>query len=417
MIRCQHNTCVVSEGTFRVLLTSSGRVAAVIEVDESAFGPLRLLFEVDTGPVFRTGSLVGAAKHGLEHAEHGVEHVAHAAEDMGHAAARAAEGTFDATSKAATTLARPAFNIVRDAAGAGMHLLGEAPLLPKDDRQRLEAASRVVMKARLGDIDARQFIRNVGYAATHGSETARHIGDALMTGGRVVAHVLDTPLRLAEKVPVIGGTLHALSPWQRLEHMTTAIQHGDLQEMKKIVTDEGKMVQGLAALVPGLGSGIGAAIGTGLAVLDGGGALDIAIHAAYGAIPIPPGIREITDTVLEAVLKLAHHGSLTDAVLAGARSEVPEGLPRHVFDTLAHLVLKRVPIKKAAEELVGHYVQRYAPGVTVPKGVAETVEHVVHAEGRARDAAATAIHLGASGGSPVRLLQGIQSAAASLEDR
>ena len=268
------------------------------------------------------------------------------------------------------------------------------------------------MKARLGDIDARQFLRNVGYAATHGSETARHLGDALMTGGRVVAHVLDTPLRLAEKVPVIGGTLHALSPWQKLEHMTTAIQHGDFQEMKKIVTDEAKMVQGLAALVPGLGSGIGAAIGTGLAVLDGGGALDVAIHAAYGAIPIPPGIREITDTVLEAVLKLAHHGSLTDAVLAGARSNVPEGLPRQVFDTLAHLVIKRVPIKKAAEELVGHYVERYAPGAGVAKGVAETVEHVVRSENRG----GAAVHLGASVvGSALRLPRA--SATAASEDQ
>ena len=410
MIRCKHDTCILSEGTFRVLLTSTGRVAVIIELDESALGPLRLLHEVDTGPLFRTGSLFGGLKHGLENVAHGVEHAAH---DIGNATSRAAEGTFDATSKAATSLARPAFNIVRDAAAGGMHLLGQAPLLPKDDRQRLEAASRVVMKARLGDIDARQFVSNVAYAATHGSETARHIGDALMTGGRVVAHVLDTPLRLAEKVPVIGGTLHALSPWQKLEHMTTAIQHGDFNEMKKIVTDEAKMVQGLSALVPGLGSGIGAAIGTGLAVLDGGGALEVAIHAAYGAIPIPPGIRNVTDMVLEAVLKLAHHGSITDAVLAGARSEVPDGLPRQVFDTLAHLVIKRVPIKKAAEELVGHYVQRYAPGVSLPKGVAETVEHVVHAEGRAGGGAGEAIRLAASGGSPVRLLKGAETGGVS----
>ena len=144
MIRCQHDTCIVSEGTFRVLLTSTGRVAAVIEVDDSALGPLRLLYEVDTRPVFRTGSLFGGLKHGLDQVAHGVEHAAHdvghAAQDVGHAAARAAEGTFDGASKIATTMARPAFNIVRDAAAGGMHLLGQAPLLPQDDRRRLEAA-------------------------------------------------------------------------------------------------------------------------------------------------------------------------------------------------------------------------------------------------------------------------------------
>jgi hypothetical protein len=393
MIR-QHDTYVISQGTFRVVLTRTGRVAAVIEVEESALGPLHLLFEVGVqrGPIFRTGSFIDDVGHGISHAAHDI---GHAAQDVGRAAGHAAEGTFNATSKVATTLARPAFNIVRDAAAGGMHLLGSAPLLPEEDRKQLEAASRVMMKARLGDIDAKQFVSNIAYAATHGVETARHVGDALMTGGRVVAHVLDTPLRLAEKVPLIGGTLHALSPFQKLEHLTTAIQEGNFQELKKIATDEAHMVQGIAGLVPGLGSGIGAAIGTGLAVLDGGGALDVAIQAAYGAIPIPPGIREVTDGVLEAVLKLAHQGSITDAVLAGARTGVPDGLPRQVFDTLAQLVIKRVPVKRAAEDLVGHYVDRYAPGA----------------------GAAAGIDLGAPAGSPVRLLGAGQRIAAAAGGR
>ncbi|HEY5240915.1 MAG TPA: hypothetical protein VIJ22_05600 [Polyangiaceae bacterium] len=408
MIR-QHDTYVIAHGTLRVVLTRSGRVAAVIDLEESALGPLHLLFEVcvERGPIFQTGSLLGGLTHGIEHVSHDLGNVEHDA-------TKSAEHAFHAAASVAKDVALPAFQVVKDAASSGAHLIASAPHIVDEERKRIVAASRVVMRAKLGDITAKNLVRGIVHAAEGGVNEARHAASALLTGGRLVAHVLDTPLRLAEHIPLIGGTLHELSPWKKLEQMTSAIQHGDFKEMKKIVTDEAHMVQGLAALVPGLGSGIGAAIGTGLAVLDGGGALDVAIHAAYGAIPIPPGVREITDTVLEAVLKLAHHGSLTDAVLAGARSGVPEGLPRHVFDTLAHLVIKRVPIKKAAEELVGHYVQRYAPAITLPKGVAETVEHVVRAE---RAGAGAAIHLAAAGNSPLRLARASEAAPASSEGR
>jgi hypothetical protein len=384
MIRT-HDTHVLAQGTFRVVMTAAGRVATAIVVDESALGPLHLLFEVGVDPIFQTGSIFGGLRHEVDKAEH--------------EASKAAEHTFHAAAAAAKEVAVPAFGVVKNAAASGVNLIASAPHIADEEKKRIVAASRVVMRAKLGDITAKNFVRGVVHAAEGGVQEARHAASALLTGGRLVAHVLDTPMRLSEHIPLIGGTLHELSPWKKLEQMTGAIQHGDFNEMKKIVTDEAHMVQGIAALVPGIGSGIGAAIGTGLAVLDGGGPLDMAIHAAYGAIPIPPGIREVTDTVLETVLKLAHHGNLTDAALAAARSNVPEGLPRHVFDTLAHLVIKRVPVKKAAEELVGHYVQRYAPGVTLPKGVAETVDHVVRTE---KAGVRAAVHVDA-GGSVLRL--------------
>ena len=406
MIR-QHDTCVLAQGSFRVVLTRSGRVAIAIEVEESALGPLHLLFEVQVGRrmIFQTGSLLGGLQHGIEHAGHNLGKVEHDA-------TKSADHAFHAAAAASKQVALPAMHVVRNAAATGAHLITNAPHKVDEERKRIVAASRVVMRAKLGDITAKNFIRGVVSAAEGGVHEARHAASALLTGGRVVAHVLDTPMRLAEHIPLVGGTLHELSPMKKLEQMTSAIQHGDFKEMKKIVTDEVHMVQGLASLVPGIGSGIGAALGTGLAVLDGGGPLDIAIHAAYGAIPIPPGVREVTDMVLETVLKLAHHGSVTDAALAAARSSVPEGLPRHVFDTLAHLVIKRVPVKKAAEELVGHYVERYAGGAGLSKGVAETVEHVVNAErkgvraARALDSGRSPLHLLAAGGSATASREG-----------
>jgi len=113
MIR-QHDTLVIAQGTFRVVLTRSYRVATVIEIEESALGPLHLLFEVcvDYGPIFQTGSLLGGLKHGLDHAGH----------DLGkleHDAKKSADKAFHAAASAAKDVALPAFQVVRDAASSG----------------------------------------------------------------------------------------------------------------------------------------------------------------------------------------------------------------------------------------------------------------------------------------------------------
>jgi hypothetical protein len=96
---------------------------------------------------------------------------------------------------------------------------------------------------------------------------------------------------------------------------------------------------------------------------------------AYGAIPIPPGLRQVTDTVVDSVLALLEHPhNLTDVAIQVARDEVPSGLPRDVFDTLVQLIVKRVPIQKVAGGLAEHYVKQYAPGLS---SVENTVERAV----------------------------------------
>lgn len=118
------------------------------------------------------------------------------------------------------------------------------------------------------------------------------------------------------------------------------------------------VAQGVVSLVPGLGQGLSAYIGAGLAILEGGGPIDIAIKTAYGAIPIPPGIRYFTDLVLDAALSVLHaamSGGISaqngiDAALVAARKAVlgklapgvAQELGGNVFDTLAHLILQAV---------------------------------------------------------------------------
>jgi hypothetical protein len=114
---------------------------------------------------------------------------------------------------------------------------------------------------------------------------------------------------------------------------------------------------------------VGAAVGAGIAVLDGGGGIEIALHTAYGAIPIPPGLRSVTDGVLDGVLGLLHHGPITDAALAAARNAIPSGVARDVFDTLIKLVAHHRPILHVADDLVGSYVKRYAPDLHVSAAI------------------------------------------------
>ncbi len=356
----QHDV-VLAEGRFQIVLTDRRRLFAVIDAPNTALGPFRVAFEIDRGPRLRAlgasadgeyavGSLFSGIGHALSGVAHGVEHVA--------------EGTFNDVSKAVTTLARPVFNVVRDVTAAGMDLIAQRlPFLPEKSRKSIEAASRIVMRARLGDLTAKQFIHSIVSAVKAGVVGARALGDALLTGSRLVAHVLDAPFQLAGHIPAIGGAIHALSPFRKYEQVATAIQHGDFRALGRIVKSDLSLAQGVVSLIPGIGSGISAAISAGEAVLDGEGPLEIAVHTAYGAIPIPLGIRQVTDAVLDTVLGLAgHREGLTDVAVAAARDAVPSGLPREVFDTLVHLVVKKHPPKQAGVALLDHYVQHFSTG-------------------------------------------------------
>ena len=361
----QHDV-ILAEGKFQIVLTDRRRLFAVIDAPETALGPLHIALEIDRRAYQEAAKIrrrlgqderyvVGGFLDDVGHA------FSHVASDIGHGIEHAAEGAFNAVSKVATTLARPVFNAVKDVTGTAMHLIAQnLPFLPESARKSVEAASRIVMRARLGDLTAKDFIKGVVSAVRAGVQGARAIGDALLTGSRLVAHVLDLPMRLMEHIPGVGSFMQNLSPFAKFEKMTTLVQKGDFSGLKKMVTDDVKMMQGVISLFPGIGTGISAALSAGMAILDGGGLLEIAIKTAYGAIPIPPGIRTITDAVLDGVLSLATKGgSLTDAAIAAARDAVPNGMPRDVFDTLANLVVKKHPPGQVAGELLDHYVKKF----------------------------------------------------------
>ncbi len=337
-MRRVHET-VMADGVFRVVLTQDHRVFAELHVSESPLGPLHLRFEVgprhvqlpDGRRVHRSALMRANETAGIF-------------DDIARKVSRAAEKTFNTVSKGVTTVIRPAFNAVKTAAGHGMRAIAKA--IPQGDlRRQLEASSRIVLRARLGDLQAKDFMRFVRKAADAGIDAARF-----------VARRLDDATKAMVPLPI--------RPFQQLDKLAAAVQSGNLGEIRKVLKDNAALAQGVVSTIPGIGTGISAGLGAGVAALEGGSPVEYAIRTAYGAIPIPSGIRMVTDSALEAVLTFAKTGSVTDAALAAARARVPPGMPRDVFDTLAQILVKKVPVQKAAGAMAEHYLQRYGGAAT-----------------------------------------------------
>jgi hypothetical protein len=374
---------VLAEGTFRIVLTDKRRVAAVIDAPATALGPLHIVFAIDRTPFLPEGvSPVVLAPGAVTGFDFG-----HVLGDVGQAIGHAAEGAFNAASHALTTAARPVFDVLKGAASEGLHFIAHTvPFLHDADRRKLDAAARTILRARLGDLSAKQFIHGIAEAAKAGGHVAQTIGDTLLDASKTMAHLVDVPTRLLEHVPGVGDIAKTVSPFETWGHMSDAIKQGDFHKLEGIAKRQLSLAQGVLSLIPGIGTGVSSALAAGLALLEGGSPLEIAIHAAYGAIPIPPGLRQVTDTVLDAVIDLAFHagGGLTDVAIHVARDRAPTGLPRDVFDTLIQLVVHHQPVERVAGGLVDHFVRQYAPagaGIDLSRALAGASSHLPGAAG------------------------------------
>ena len=180
---------VVADGRFRVVLTPRKRVIAALDVHESLLGPLHLAFEVDRAPMLPPS----IPREALDHPSMVTAGIF---DDIGHAVSKAADSTFHAVSNVASTVAHPVVNIAKDAANAGFHAIG-------DIADPIGAAAHLVLKAKLGDIDAKQILKTIGSAANAGVHAAQKVGETLINASKAVAHVVDVPSRLLGGVPVL----------------------------------------------------------------------------------------------------------------------------------------------------------------------------------------------------------------------
>jgi hypothetical protein len=356
----------LAAGRFCLVRTRSGRFYACIEVD-TLLGHVCAMIELSP-----------AAAHALAQAQHDHVRSQQRAQTTGFVFGDEMTTGFsfgDITS-AIEHVAAPVVHAVSDVANKAGHAIDTAAKSATHGvSDAVKAAARIVAKAHLGDTVAGKFIRDIVHGAGQGVAAARQAADTLAKGAVFVAQHVDLPKILADAIPipavrnVAQSVIGMVDPNAKFADAIDALRRGDIQRLKAMAQQEISEAQGVISLVPGIGSGVSAALGAAQALLDGGAPLEIAIRAAYGAIPIPPGVRNVTDMVLEAVLKIVEGGSITDAALAMARDRVPSGIPRDVFDTLVNVVAKHQPIVKAAEQLAGHYVAQYT------QGLATALEH------------------------------------------
>lgn len=240
-------------------------------------------------------------------------------------------------------------------------------------------AAVLVTRAHVGDDRARELLRRLRDAARAGDEGAKRRIRWLRVGRDFAREVLGAPTATgANFFQKLGnGIGHAVRDVSRaVKHATHDVMAFErklehvLGPVLAIIKQWGPMIlsdiQGLVSLIPGIGTGISAALATAEAILSGAlnHPLEFAIHIAYGAIPIPPGVRPITDIVLDTALEFIrnpHH--IIDALIAAARDRIPKGLPQEVFDTLVRVIVKKQPILHVAADLAGHYVSQYTKGI------------------------------------------------------
>jgi len=173
---------------------------------------------------------------------------------------------------------------------------------------------------------------------------------AAVVGGDVVGFDLFNPSSYHEVVDNPGKVVSEAA--KNLSHPDKLISNAahSLQPILDAAKSVASNAIGAVSLIPGIGTGVAAALSAGLAVLEGGSPLDIAIKTAYGALPIPPGVKQFTDLVLDAVLALLDAGgnleqAAVTAIKAGVMGKIPDfakGIAGSAFDTLAHLVIQAV---------------------------------------------------------------------------
>jgi hypothetical protein len=249
-------------------------------------------------------------------------------------------------------------------------------------------AARLVARAHLGDHNAQEFIREATQGARAGHPEHIRRAQGIARASRFVARHVDLPRILAGSIPIPAVQHVAQSgiglsdPNVRFAHSVEALRRGDVASLRTMADQELAEMRGVVSLVPGIGSGVRSAMGTGEHLLQGGHSLEEALRAAYGAIPVPAEMRHTTDIVLEAVFALVRQPhALTDGSLAIVRDRIPSGVPRDVYDTLVHVVAKHQPIGRDVENLRGHYVRHFTQGLkpaldhgmrnVVPRAVAQ----------------------------------------------
>jgi len=180
------------------------------------------------------------------------------------------------------------------------------------------------------------------YADTHKGvfgDIAGAIGDVVSFAG--------APVRLlgeaASHIPVIGSAIQtalSIDPGQAIGNITSKVLHGE--RLDKAVLDQGratlKGVKELApyvttvmSFVPGVGTGVAAAIAAGTALAEGRSISDAIVDGLRNAVPG----GALGKTAFNTALAIAHGDSISNVALNSIKANLPSGVQRAVDTAVA----------------------------------------------------------------------------------
>lgn len=145
-------------------------------------------------------------------------------------------------------------------------------------------------------------------------------GKAIHQAGQAVSHipVVGTPLKaVVDLNPFVaaGNFASSIAHGERLDHAVLENAKRQIQAVREVAP----YVKMVSALVPGVGTGIAAAIAAGTALADGRAITDAVLDSMAAAVPG----GALGKTVFTATTAILHGSSITDAALEGALTNLP----------------------------------------------------------------------------------------------
>lgn len=220
-------------------------------------------------------------------------------------------------------------------------------------------------------------------------DIAGAIGDVVKFAGTPITAVAT----LVKDVPVLGTVLNAavaLDPGQQIGNISSAVGRGErldkaiLAEGRKsiqAVKDVAPYVQTALTFIPGVGTGIAAAIAAGTALAEGRSISDAVVDGLRNAVPG----GALGKTAFNAALAIAHGESISNVALDAVKKTLP-GAAQQAVDAV-QAVASGKPITQAAlnaiqKNLPAGAAQKVADAVrsaSSGKNVREAVLQVVRA--------------------------------------
>jgi hypothetical protein len=185
-------------------------------------------------------------------------------------------------------------------------------------------------------------------------------------GGAVapVAHLVTAPVSAAVHIARGDNVLSTLG--------------NHFKDQVKNIKDVAPMAQAVVSFVPGVGSGVNAAIAAGSALAQGANISDALVSAAKNALPGGPIAAAAFDTAYKLGKAAATGGNIGQAALEAARAQLPGPVAQQAFDTalaIAHGQNVQQAITSGAVNVAKSQLPALVPSVPFIPALPSSVTH------------------------------------------